>query len=379
VIAGVCGGIAERLRLDPVLVRVVFVASIFVGGVGVLVYALAWLLMPQADSNASLLDEALGRRNTRGRGSALALSILLVLVAIGVAGAFLGGDWGGPVLVILGIAAVVMLLRRGSASESGPITAPPNVPASAGGMASPPADATTTPITTTAGTQPLSGSPPSPGWDTQPAPPRPRERSPLFRLVMSAVLVLIGGLALADVAGAGIAGGTYIASALAAIGLGLLVGAWWGRSRGLIAVGAILALALPFATAHDQFSQEFHGPRGRVMIDAKTIAEGTGSYEHGAGEVIYDLSELDFTGLAEELNIDMGAGSVQVTLPPDVDVDVDANVGVGELRILDRDPNGGFGVETHVVDNGNDGPGGGQLQLNVDSGFGEVVVSRATA
>ena len=36
VIAGVCGGLAEYLAVDPTLVRVAFVVMTFVGGIGIL-------------------------------------------------------------------------------------------------------------------------------------------------------------------------------------------------------------------------------------------------------------------------------------------------------------------------------------------------------
>jgi phage shock protein PspC (stress-responsive transcriptional regulator) len=382
-IAGVCGGIAERLGLDPVLVRVLFAASVLVGGVGILVYALAWLLMPEENSDASVLDEAFGRRNTRSRGSALALSCLLILVAFVIAATFLGSDWGGPLLIILAIVAVIMLLRRDRAPE--PVartqTAPSGPAATTDTAGGPTGTVPTTGVTPpepTATTQQMPVTPQPPVWRSTPQPPKPRERSPLFRFVISAMLLVLGGLALADVAGASITAGTYVASALAVVGLGLVIGAWWGRSRGLIVVGVILALALPFVAAADQFSR-FHGRSDRVTIAATTIAQASGSYDYGAGEVVYDLTRVDFDGHSEELNIDMGGGSLQVRVPHDVDLDVNAQVGVGELRILDREPNGGFGVETQVVDLGSDGRGGGELELNLDNGFGEVVVSRAAA
>lgn len=47
-IAGVCGGFAEYLELDPTLVRLLWVALIFVGGWGVIAYLVAWIVMPQA-------------------------------------------------------------------------------------------------------------------------------------------------------------------------------------------------------------------------------------------------------------------------------------------------------------------------------------------
>jgi phage shock protein C len=47
VIAGVCGGIAEYLAVDPTLVRVAFVVLAIFGGVGVLAYIVLLILMPQ--------------------------------------------------------------------------------------------------------------------------------------------------------------------------------------------------------------------------------------------------------------------------------------------------------------------------------------------
>jgi len=46
VIAGVCGGIAEYLAVDPTLVRVVFVVLAFFGGIGLLAYIVLLILMP---------------------------------------------------------------------------------------------------------------------------------------------------------------------------------------------------------------------------------------------------------------------------------------------------------------------------------------------
>ena len=46
-IAGVCGGIAEYFSIDPVLVRLLFVAMLFMGFVGIIVYLVAWLIMPE--------------------------------------------------------------------------------------------------------------------------------------------------------------------------------------------------------------------------------------------------------------------------------------------------------------------------------------------
>ena len=48
-VGGVCGGIAERTGIDPTVVRVVAVVLAIFGGIGVLLYGLAWLLLPEPD------------------------------------------------------------------------------------------------------------------------------------------------------------------------------------------------------------------------------------------------------------------------------------------------------------------------------------------
>jgi phage shock protein C len=47
VIAGVCGGLGEYLRVDPVVFRVLFVLA-GINGVGLAVYIILWLLIPMA-------------------------------------------------------------------------------------------------------------------------------------------------------------------------------------------------------------------------------------------------------------------------------------------------------------------------------------------
>jgi phage shock protein C len=42
----VAGGLASHLGVDPVLVRLAFVALVFAGGAGVLLYLVAWLIVP---------------------------------------------------------------------------------------------------------------------------------------------------------------------------------------------------------------------------------------------------------------------------------------------------------------------------------------------
>ena len=46
-LAGVCGGIAEYLKVDPVLIRLVWVALILTGGIGIPLYLIAWIVIPR--------------------------------------------------------------------------------------------------------------------------------------------------------------------------------------------------------------------------------------------------------------------------------------------------------------------------------------------
>ncbi len=47
-LAGVAGGLAEYFDVDPTIVRVVFVISLFLGGTGILAYVLLWIIVPEA-------------------------------------------------------------------------------------------------------------------------------------------------------------------------------------------------------------------------------------------------------------------------------------------------------------------------------------------
>lgn len=48
-LAGVAAGLAEYLDLDPVLVRLLFLASLFAGGAGILAYLILAIIMDQPD------------------------------------------------------------------------------------------------------------------------------------------------------------------------------------------------------------------------------------------------------------------------------------------------------------------------------------------
>src|SRR5688500_13205637 len=79
-LGGVCAGIARQLGVDPLLVRVAFVATTLAGGLGIALYGLAWVALP-ADEQAAPQT----RRIQTGRGSvevALGVGFLLLSVLL---------------------------------------------------------------------------------------------------------------------------------------------------------------------------------------------------------------------------------------------------------------------------------------------------------
>ena len=92
-VSGVCAAVARHLRLDLVIVRGLFVALAFTG-IGVLVYALLWVFLPQAET-ADMPGVAVnGGRASPGAGRGLSLDALrdkpsLAILLIGLGGALL--------------------------------------------------------------------------------------------------------------------------------------------------------------------------------------------------------------------------------------------------------------------------------------------------
>jgi len=45
-IAGVCGGLAKYMNIDPTVVRLIFILLLFAPPSGVLIYLILWLITP---------------------------------------------------------------------------------------------------------------------------------------------------------------------------------------------------------------------------------------------------------------------------------------------------------------------------------------------
>lgn len=56
IIGGVCTGLAAYWNMDPTILRVVFIVLVIVGGSGLLVYLILWIVMPEAQTTAQKLE-----------------------------------------------------------------------------------------------------------------------------------------------------------------------------------------------------------------------------------------------------------------------------------------------------------------------------------
>lgn len=112
VIGGVAGGIAHYFGIDPVLVRLGFVLLTIASGSGILIYLIAWLIIPEEEEGAEreragpAMDAATARLVL---GGAL-IAIGGVLLASRFIPYFSRVFW--PLVLIVAGAAVIMGAKR---------------------------------------------------------------------------------------------------------------------------------------------------------------------------------------------------------------------------------------------------------------------------
>jgi phage shock protein PspC (stress-responsive transcriptional regulator) len=419
VVGGVAGGLGRYFGIDPVVFRIAFVVLALAGGSGILLYLLAWLLVPD-DTGSVALPRLGSERNQKLLTAVLVGGGLLILIDQ------FGNRGHGDVpvgLVLVALGALVLWSRRdgsgdsrppyppaggggggryvASTATSPPPPAPPVPPAPEGSPeafgepplvapadtpddspAGPPADSADDSVADPAAGAPtvplvMSTAPPSgpvrPSADpVAAASPRarkePKPRSVLVPATFSLLAVLAGGLALVGVSAA-----TGLALALLVTGGALVVGAWRGRGRWLIPVGLVLAVALAAASIVDV---PVRGGTGDARFAPTTPAAVRTPYRLAAGNMTLDLGALDLGGTTVTVVASVAAGNLRVVVPAGVAVDLDAHAGAGNLRLFGHEADG-LDVERQASEPGRDGAG--RLVLRVRAGFGQVEVERAAA
>jgi signal transduction histidine kinase len=82
VIAGVCAGLARHLGIDPLIVRLAFIAAAAAGGAGFVAYGVAWLLLPDSEGEAGL-GARLPQTGRAGLEVAAGSGLLLLALLLG--------------------------------------------------------------------------------------------------------------------------------------------------------------------------------------------------------------------------------------------------------------------------------------------------------
>ncbi len=62
VVAGVCSGLGEYFKVDPNVVRLAFAVLTVFGGFGVLLYLIAWVVLPEEDQDTSIAESWVSKR-----------------------------------------------------------------------------------------------------------------------------------------------------------------------------------------------------------------------------------------------------------------------------------------------------------------------------
>jgi phage shock protein PspC (stress-responsive transcriptional regulator) len=352
-VAGVCGGLAAHLHVSAWLLRAGFIALTFVGGLGILLYIAAWILLPEEGSpqrfgwNSLVSTE---RHNTRLFVALLVLALAVIVFAGGFHATHEGILWG---VVLLGVGAFLLLQER---REWNPHATTASMPAA------PAAYAAGTFTTAATETQ----APPS-AWG-RPA----RPRSILGIVTVAAALLAVGIAALLDSAGVvTVSVAACAAIALIVVGSGLIAGAWFGRSRGLIVLGALL---IPFTATTALVDQPLSGGVGNVIAAPQSLAELHGEYHLAAGQLTVDLSQIPL-GASPTVNVTVALGKLTVVLAPQANFYVAAHAGAGRIDILGA-PDDGFNIDSPMSQSPS--PGGGTLHLALSVGFGEIQVVDST-
>ena len=385
---GVAGGLGQWAGVDPLVFRVLFVVLTVFGGSGLLLYALGWLLVPE-DGEAE--SEAQRLVNGRSRSSAATVIGILVVLVIGIAatGWFIdsGPGFGGLGALVAVIAIVVLISRNhrdGPVTGTGPVVpGPPPAPAEPGAYGQTPGTAyvaapapAAPPTPAAAPTTPYAPTSTYPVY--VPAPPAPpRERSILGRVTVSVALIVVGALIGWNAAtDSDVPVRAIIAAALGVVGLGLVVGAYVGRARGLVALGVLLTLLVSAAAVADI---PVRGGVGDRTWRPATVSDLHDPYRLGVGQSELDLTQLDLASAGRtRVEIRQGVGHLLVIVPDNVVVRVVADANAGEVLLPGQHSVNGTDLSERVVLPEGSAPSAAVLVVDAELGVGSLEVRRET-
>ncbi|MET3986752.1 PspC domain-containing protein [Streptomyces sp. PvR034] len=418
VLAGVCGGLGRHFDLDPVVFRVVLGVLAVTGGVGLIFYGFAWLLLPQEGEEDS---EAKKLLTGRVEGATLAaVFAALVGCALFLTMADNGAMAVFSVLVVLALAGAAYWSQRRPYLQAPQADAPDPQGAAAARAAQRPAhrpvppetqappapggpswwrdplvkDGTTGPVGSTGylwgpadAVAPADGPIPPRGAVGAPAARDAAPRVPRGgiggRVFVLALLAAIAGTASEWRTGPlGHALEIGFACALAVFGLGLAVSSIRGRTGfGTVLLGLITAVLLAGATV---LPREIGTDWRRVEWRPAAVADVRPAYAAGTGLATLDLSRLDVPkGTTLRVGVSLDAGRLKVILPREVTAKTDVRLSWGEVR-LPGDTRDYLRIQHPAARTATVAPApgteaGGTIELHLETGVGQVEVARAAS
>ena len=355
--AGVCGGLSDYFRVDPVLFRVLFATTAFFGGAGIIAYLLAWAVIPDATTEDAPVDRVV--RELRRRHVPF---WLVAGIGIVVAWALLFSWWApwpfAPVIIAVVILVAALSRRTPPAGATGS-----NPPPAWTAPSSPTDFSNASPEMPLTATEPVAGPtrwmPETQAWFIESrarARLRRRRAAPVRWATLAVLVVTIAVLALADTI-SGIVIPAYFWTGGAIVLAGLIVGVAMRRtpwSLTLLLIPAIVGL-IGFggtrASLHDGSGQKQWTPTASTPLAS--------SYRLAFGQGVLDLSGVSVTS-PQHTSITMAAGQVRILVPKDLNVVVNANVHIGTVEV---------DGQTDFLRSGSDADGVG-LDLTVPSTTG---------
>jgi phage shock protein PspC (stress-responsive transcriptional regulator) len=114
VLGGVCAGLAPRMGVDPLVLRVGFLVASVAGGIGIGLYAICWALIPAGAEERSSAGR-LGRRESWQVAGGIGLLVLSVLLLFREWGIWVGDAIAWPLVLASGGGALIWRQSQGTA------------------------------------------------------------------------------------------------------------------------------------------------------------------------------------------------------------------------------------------------------------------------
>lgn len=416
ILAGVCTGLGRRTGIDPVIFRVAFALLLLAGGQGGLLYLAAVLLMPVDEAQPTTAERWLRRRFDAETVLTILGGLLCACVVFSVTGSGLVGmGMSANALTVVVLFALVLLVAHARRVDLVQVARtlperlqghPPDEPAAGDRVSFEKASGTAPLAESMIDLATLPARTPRPPGDDGPTGEEPidlADRPPHIGETVtgqgshsgrpSACRASVPGLtsmtllaALMTAAVAIPASKPYgwpaqtqivLGSALAVVGLGLVIGCWTGRGRGLTAVGAILSLCLVTSTAVGEAPRE--GRYGDVEWRPTEAPASEQIFRVIVGSGKLDLTALR-VGAGQRVSVDAEVivGELNVMVPRTTKVEVDARAGLGDVTVDGKLTGGPNAKVKHVLE-----PETGKaaeapmIMLRIRSKFGDMDVRRA--